>query len=459
MSRFRLPRFPVRLAVLAGIGLLGWWFVGGRRHGRLPDPVHRGRHASVWFEELVRTAGALGREDELLRHLEARRMLMQLGTQAVPVLVDAAVRPVSDGPLRRGLREVLEEVGSGFFRPGSFAPPDRRVAQAEALVQAIRPPANQVGRILGPHLEPGGVEHWRALTVLSRTADAGPEMWSRLRDLLAKPATASSAAYLLADAAPLPAEVVAWVESAEPVGPERFGWERLVGVVGPELRSAPAWLERTLGDARASDLDRLGAAVVLLELRPGHRPAGDFLNGVVDGAGFTPWNHLTNAAAKTFCDLTRELWPGPIRSPVTIGALERLARRQVEGWNERGLADSVGLALERIAPGRAARLYEEQLLSTNRDNLRIVAAGSLLRVERTNEVAARFLLDHARRDGHLERMAIEQLAELDARCTWAMIELERISREQSDPGAHPKARVSLEQIELRTFEERAKVGR
>lgn len=58
---------------------MGLALVWEGRRGRPSDPRSQGRRASVWFDELVRTAGALGNDDQHLRHLEARIALLQLG--------------------------------------------------------------------------------------------------------------------------------------------------------------------------------------------------------------------------------------------------------------------------------------------------------------------------------------------------------------------------------------------
>lgn len=448
--RSRLGWAVVVLLVLAGLCL-----APQRRGARIPDPTYAGRRASAWLEEVVRTSEALGRDEEHLRHLEARLALLNLGTQAVPVLLDAALEPKSDGPLRRLLREVAEETGGAWLRPGSFAPPRVRVAVAEGLLATIRPPATQVAARLPHPLDPRTPRHWAALTLLSRTADAASTMASLLTNLLTHPRTADPAAFLLANAVRDTSDapgLLAQLDSAAPATREHFGRARLLGVLQPKAEPAPAWLDTVLTNQTASDLDRIGAAVAALELEPGHVAATALLNLIVDQAGFTPWNHLTNPPARVLCDIARNLWPGRITTPATLDAIERLARRQVEGWNERGLEHGVCSALERTAPERAAPLYRTQMTSTNRDNLRIVAAGSLLRVRRTDADAVRFLADYARRDHHLARMAVEQLGEADSRA--AIEALERIARDAPDTGAASLARVSLKRIEVRAFEQR-----
>ena len=69
----------------------------------------------MWFDELVRTAGALGNDDQHLRHLEARIALLQLG--ATLEAVERLARAETDGWNERGLADTAGSALEKRLRP------------------------------------------------------------------------------------------------------------------------------------------------------------------------------------------------------------------------------------------------------------------------------------------------------------------------------------------------------
>ena len=89
-------------------------------------------------------------------------------------------------------------------------------------------------------------------------------------------------------------------------------------------------------------------------------------------------------------------------------------------------------------------------VKTNRETVRIIAAGSLLRVQPTNQQAFEVLREFANTNGHLARMAARELGEAGSNFPAALESLTVLATSSQQPEVRSAAKLSLKQIELRS---------
>ncbi len=439
----RRGRLLLGLAVLA---MLGAWLLRPAWRGTARDPVIEGRRASDWFREMTRATVRQDRDATTLRRLEARARLLSLGTNVVPFLVEEILRKPPERPFHKALRLVSENLDE-LFRPAAFPNPAWVREQAWEVFAELSPPASCVEACARPELEGGSHEaFWAALRLLGAARNPGslPAPWIRARlDRETTPHLRVSLLNALPDPAreyPPPIDLLNQVKA---VGV--YPLAILLGRYGPAARDAAGWLEREYQDPRHGAPTRVALALALLEVQPEHAAARDYVAGIPRRATFAPHNQLTHPEATALCTVMY----GPIhwaRHPTALAAIEEVARQEMDFWEPRGMAERALHALERAAPERALPLYLGQMLSTNRPNIRIVAAGAVLRLERTNEAAIRFLATWVRHDSHLARMAAESLGEASPQASEAVEALQAVTRMAGPGGA---ARASLQRIRNR----------
>ena len=423
------------------------------------DPVVEGRRVSSWFRESIRSSGRPDRQDDdALRRQAARLVLFRAGTNAVPYLVDVVLRQPPESTLHRTLRGLSGHL-HGVLGLGAFADPERVRSEARGLLTRLRAPAELVEKLVRPELsgpEPNSV---RALVLLSDTVGAPAVVQPWIRRALTGNTSARRAAMYLNTQRELPAGFPPpLTRLPEPTDPDIHSLTVLFGRYGPEARAAIPWLERCLGETKngvagatpgtGAQMTAVAAALALLEIQPDHSEALEHLQAVGRSMRFNTWNALMSSSASMLCVAAR----GPrtrITHPASIAVIEGLAREEMAGWRLRGLSHVVLNTLEHVAPDRAVPLYRDQMLSTNRPNIRIVAAGRLLRLRRTDAEPVRFLsgwLTNA--VDHLARMAAEQLGEADPSVAAAADALKAIARD-GPPWIASMARISLGRIEDR----------
>lgn len=428
--------------VLLLSGLVAWLV-----RPRWPDPLYEGRHASRWFRLMLRSVDSRGVDSVELQYLEARKALLGLGTNAAPMLADHASARDPDSPLRRLLRNALLVLPMN--RP---PPPGARSAEALALLEALRPPATLVRPWLEADLTAGGARRERALRVLVRCRDdalIGELVEGELLDGKARPEEWVRS--LVAPLDRLPASAAATLSAALERPASAYPAMALLSRVGPDGKAAVPVLERWMAGSNA--VGRWRAAFVLREIDPSHAGARQALEELGRTTPFDAWNQLTQTAVATvLADVGGAL---RVTDDVSRAAVESLARAEVEGWEPKGLAHAASLALERVAPARAAPLYAAQVRSTNRMNVRIVAAACLLRTG-GEQPEAFGLLTNMMLEGdpaHLRGMAADGVGELDPRWRGAVRDLERLVGPTSDaPWVQGKLEVSLERVRVRAEE-------
>lgn len=418
------------------------------------DPRQDGRSASEWFTLMVRASTLQSRDAEALLYFEARAALLRLGTNAVPILVDRSFATGHDTTLRRLLRAIVSEFPR-VLPPGRFLDPQIYANEALALLDTLHPPASQVFPCVVDALGAGGTRRIRALEILSHTRDTDDGSVARLLiEALtnAAPNDAWIPARQLSRLDPPPAAALPHFLTALKHPTVGVSAGRYLSRLGPQSRSTLPVLERTFVPTNSAE--GLFAAMLFLEVAGDHPAAESVIRTWAESTSFTPWNELTPSwVIPNLGSLGHML---SVRHPATLAAIESLARSETEGWEPRGLAHVASGALERIAPARAVPLYADQMKETNRENVRIIAAGSLLRIQRTNDVAFRLLTHFAQQAGHLARMAAKELREVDPDWNEAIQVVRKISQTAPESGARSAAEVSLRSIEVRGLERAAR---
>ena len=426
------------------VGLLVWACF---RRPPTPDPSHQGRRASQWFHEVVRTSEGQFDDRVALRHLEAKIAIARLGTNAIPVLVEGALAADKDTTLRRLLRGAARAMEDLLPLP-SFPPAGRRASEALSMLGSLHPSADLLRPWVEEALHGSQDSRLRAVHVLATGLEGKTTLPEALVQPILEGAARSNAVR----------ETIAVISR---IAPEQLG-STLVAVshptraypalgllsrAGPRGSNAVPALEQLL--AGTNETMQLRAALVLLEMVSEHTQA---LNRVREWSGsnpFDPWNQMTQAATATLCrEAGRFLW---VTHPVSVDAFVHFARLETEGWEPKGLAHVASAALERVAPERAVPLFRAPMsVETNRETVRIVAAGSLLRVQRTNQQAFEVLREFANTNGHLARMAARELGEAGSQFPAALEFLTVLATSSPQPEVRSAAKVSLRQIELRS---------
>ncbi|MEI2762449.1 hypothetical protein [Methanothrix soehngenii] len=382
-----------------------------------------------------------------MRHLEAKIALAHLGTGAIPVLVEGALATDKDTTLRRLLRGLARTM-EDLFPLGSFPPPGRRASEALSMLGSLRPSVGMLGPWVEEALQGAQDSQLRAVHVLATGLEGETALPQTLVQLILRGATRSNAVReIIADIPRISPEQLGPIIAAVSDPTRAYPALGLLSRAGPGGSNAVPALESLL--AGMDEAMQLRAALVLLEVVPEHPVALARVRQWCGSNPFNPWNQMTQATTATLCREARGfLW---ISHPVSVDAFVHFARLETEGWEPKGLAHAASAALERVAPERADPLYRVPMsVKTNRETVRIIAAGSLLRVQPTNQQAFEVLREFANTNGHLARMAARELGEAGSNFTAALESLTVLATSSPQPEVRSAAKLSLKQIELRS---------
>ena len=170
------------LLVAAG----GWFFF------RQPaEPEYAGKPLSYWFKEYCRSGQRMSWDT--LRHEEAGAALRQMGTNAVPYLLEQAFDTRRSSAGRKDLCRMLNRLPRSWGLP-TFVDPEIMSSEGAEALKEIKPPAIQLLPVLEPRLESTDrLERHQALYILGSTGDGAeqavpwlcaalksPDVWERV---------------------------------------------------------------------------------------------------------------------------------------------------------------------------------------------------------------------------------------------------------------------------------------
>lgn len=364
------------------------------------DPRVRGRRVSDWFRQLARRGTELEADRLNASDQEAALdAIRQAGTNAVPLLLERALRPESRAELlvsELALGKVGQRLG---LRPVT---PAGRQAAALVALRRIAPPAGVLLDAAESGLRSTNFG-WRRQAMLCVTC-AGTE-----RDRIARRLAAELDAAELGNDADL-VEAIGWLgETATNcldrlvarLRPDRWPMPELLlvlGNCGPRAAAAVPRLEAHFTRSLCPPSVRLALAVTLFRVDPAHRGAAAFLrdaatNAANGGAG------LRELANRLRHDRVRDLQFAPI---LEAGLNAGPNRWPVGGYQALEV-------LQRMAPGAVARFLAERVRSSPTPAEAVAAAGYWIELDPSNQVACTVLLDAARSQGPPALIAIRRL--------------------------------------------------
>jgi len=163
---------PQKKWLLAAVVLLaaaaGWFFF---RQPALPE--YSGKPVSYWLKEYCRSGQRM--DWDTSRHKEAGAALRQIGTNAVPYLLEEAfdTRPSSGG--RKDLYRLLSCLPRSLGLP-TFVDPEIMSSEGAEALKEIKPPANQLLPLLEQHLKSTDrLERRTAVYLLGCTGDGAEQ--------------------------------------------------------------------------------------------------------------------------------------------------------------------------------------------------------------------------------------------------------------------------------------------
>jgi HEAT repeat protein len=173
-------------AIVSLVAAAGWYLLQGPR-----EPEYEGRPVSYWFKEYCRSGQHMIWDDS--RRAEATAALHQMGTNAVPYLLEQAFNTRPDSAFRKQVYRVLNGLPRSWGLPVLVSPDILRGESGFAL-EKVKPPASQLLPLLKPHLNStNSLEHRQALFILGTTGEGAeqavpwlcaalksPDQWARV---------------------------------------------------------------------------------------------------------------------------------------------------------------------------------------------------------------------------------------------------------------------------------------
>jgi HEAT repeat protein len=148
------------VAVAAG----GWLFFR-----RPVEPYYAGKPVSFWFKEYCRSGQRMTWNSS--RRVETAAALRQMGTNAVPYLLERAFDTRSNSGVLKGLYRLLNGLSRSWKLP-TFVDPEIMSEEGADALKEIKPPANQLLPLLERHLKSTDrMERRQALYILGCTGD------------------------------------------------------------------------------------------------------------------------------------------------------------------------------------------------------------------------------------------------------------------------------------------------
>jgi hypothetical protein len=152
------------LLVAAG----GWFFFR-----RPAEPKYAGKPVSYWFKEYCCSGQRM--TWNVGRHEETGAALRQVGTNAVPYLLERAFDTGPSSGILKGLYRLINGLPRSWGLPTFVDPEIMSLEGAEALKE-IKPPANQLLPLLERHLgSTDRMERRQALYILGFTGDGAEQ--------------------------------------------------------------------------------------------------------------------------------------------------------------------------------------------------------------------------------------------------------------------------------------------
>ncbi|MGO8930947.1 MAG: HEAT repeat domain-containing protein [Limisphaerales bacterium] len=176
------------LAALVLLVAAGGWFF----FRRPAEPEYAGKSLSYWFREYCGSGQRMTWNPGSLLHEETGAALRQMGTNAVPYLLEKAFDTRPSSGVRKGLYRLLNRLPRSWGLP-IFVDPAIMSSEAAEALKEIKPPANQLLPFLERHL--GSTDFWerrQALYILGSTGEGAeqavhwlcaalksPDVWER----------------------------------------------------------------------------------------------------------------------------------------------------------------------------------------------------------------------------------------------------------------------------------------
>jgi len=149
------------------------------------EPEYAGKRVSYWLKEYCRSGQRMAWDAS--RHEEAGAALRQIGTNAVPYLLDEAfdTRPSSGG--RKDLCRLLNRLPRSWGLP-IFVDPETMSSEGAEALKEIKPPASQLLPLLEQHLKSTDrMERRTAVYLLGCTGDGAAQAVPWLCSALKRP--------------------------------------------------------------------------------------------------------------------------------------------------------------------------------------------------------------------------------------------------------------------------------
>lgn len=387
------PRSPRQPPIARALGFLGILVLIGVVTMQLMDrrlPRYGNRSVQSWFHQFCLAEAPDAQRSYSGESEEARLAFVELGTQAIPFLVEETFRLRKDHWIRSNLHELFLHVPDWAGR-GAFLPYDQGNRNAALLLRTIRPPADALLPLLEPHLQSTHPFHrYQALLALGTLADGVdtglPHLLRALTnhtDTWAPSMAWRSIRWLGAGASNALPVVLEDLRRRRESNPGDTRWYPWLAELGGSAREAILEIEPQLDNTNSRV--RIQAAATLVRLAPGHPQALRVLTAAADLGS----SHRTMTDGQEL--LLDAVARGPRRDdPHLVSLVVPLARMEAAGWSPKGASFHAFNALERIAPERAWALLES-LRQDGPDA--ILIAGLRLRIHRDDETATRNLVD------------------------------------------------------------------
>ena len=164
---FRQKRWLLAAFVLL-VAVDGWYLLQGPR-----EPAYEGKPLRYWFKEYCRSGQQIVWDPS--RREEAAAALHQMGTNAVPYLLEQAFNRRPDSAFRKRVYRLLNDLPRSWRLP-VFVSPEVMREEAGFALEEIKPPARQLLPLLEPYLKStNSFERRQALFILGTVSEGAEQ--------------------------------------------------------------------------------------------------------------------------------------------------------------------------------------------------------------------------------------------------------------------------------------------
>ena len=159
------------LAAFVFLVAVGGWFC----FRRPAEPEYAGKPVSYWFKEYCGSGQRMTWNPGSLLHEETGAALRQMGTNAVPYLLEKAFDTKPSSGVLKGLYRLLNGLPRSWGLP-TFVDPEVMSSEGAEALKEIKPPANQLLPVLERHLKSTDrMNRRQALYILGSTGDGAEQ--------------------------------------------------------------------------------------------------------------------------------------------------------------------------------------------------------------------------------------------------------------------------------------------